>query len=109
MRFDKRFDAIVGRYVLQFIADPAAALAKLARHVRPGGLIVFHELDWDGARSAPSVPTYDLACGWANQTIERTFAQSRLGPQLASLFAKAGLPRATMQLEPRNGSWRVSY
>lgn len=98
MSFEKSFDAVVGRYVLQFVADPSAALAKLARHVRPSGLMVFHELDWDGARSAPRVPTYDLACVWAKQTIERT-ARSSLGPQLPSLFAKAGLPPATMQLE----------
>jgi ubiquinone/menaquinone biosynthesis C-methylase UbiE len=98
MTFDRPFDAVVGRYVLQFIADPALALAKLARHLRSGGLIVFHELDWAGARSAPPVAAYDLACRWIDRTIASS-ARSRLGPQLGSLFRKAGLPPATMRLQ----------
>ena len=42
MTFDKPFDAVVGRYVLQFIPDPSAAIARLSqppsswrRHVFP--------------------------------------------------------------------------
>ena len=108
MTFEKPFDAVVGRYVLQFMANPSAALARLSSLLRPGGLIVFHELDWDGARSAPSVPTYDRACGWANRTIELSFAQSRLGPRLASLFEKANLPPASMQLEAVIASGRAT-
>ena len=38
MSFDRPFDAIVGRYVLQFQPDPAAMLRKLAVHVKLGGL-----------------------------------------------------------------------
>jgi ubiquinone/menaquinone biosynthesis C-methylase UbiE len=64
MTFDQPFDAVVGRYVLQFMADPAASLARLAKHLRPGGVIVFHELDWSGARSMPTGPTFDLVCRW---------------------------------------------
>jgi trans-aconitate methyltransferase len=108
MSFERPFDAVVGRYVLQFMEDPSAALAKLAKRVRPGGVIAFHELDWAGARSAPSVPTYDRACGWASRTIELSFAQTRLGPRLASLFAKANLPPATMQLEAVVASGRAA-
>ena len=40
------FDAIVGRYVLMFQADASRLLRQLARHLRPGGVIVFHEPDW---------------------------------------------------------------
>ena len=98
MAFDQPFDGVVGRYVLQFMPDPAISLARLARHLRPGGVIVFHELDWSGARSTPPAPTFDLACRWIDRTIASS-AQSRLGPKLASLFRKAGLPPATMQLE----------
>jgi ubiquinone/menaquinone biosynthesis C-methylase UbiE len=99
MTFDQPFDVVVGRYVLQFMTDPAATLARLASHLRPGGVIVFHELDWSGARSMPTVPTYDLACRWVEDTIQRNFAEARLGPRLAPLFRKAGLPAATMQFE----------
>ena len=99
MPFDKPFDAVVGRYVLQFIPDPSAAIARLASHLRHGGLMFFHELDWDGARSSPPVPTYDRVCGWIMRTIEGGGAQIRLGAHLAHAFEKAGLPTPTLRLE----------
>jgi SAM-dependent methyltransferase len=99
MIFDKPFDAVVGRYVLQFMPDPSAAIARLSSHLRPGGVMFFHELDWDGARSSPSVPTYDRVCDWIMRTIEAGGAQTRLGASLASLFERAGLSRPTLRLE----------
>jgi SAM-dependent methyltransferase len=99
LNFDEPFDAIVGRYVLQFIPDPAQSLRRIVRHLRPGGAVVFHELDWDGARSSPSSPTYDQVCGWLSRTIEGAGAQVRLGARLASLFEDAGLPSPTLRLE----------
>ena len=64
MTFEESFDAVVGRYVLLFQADAAHMLRQLARHVRPGDLIVFHEPDWSAVRSFPPVPTYDRCCRW---------------------------------------------
>ena len=104
MTFDKPFDAVVGRYVLQFIPDPSAAVARLAGHLRPGGIMIFHEIDWDGARSSPSVPTYDRVCGWITQTLERGGAQTRLGARLGSVFERAGLAAPALQLESVIGS-----
>jgi 2-polyprenyl-3-methyl-5-hydroxy-6-metoxy-1,4-benzoquinol methylase len=99
MMFDKPFDAVVGRYVLQFIRNPSAAIARLANHLRRGGIMFFHELDWDGARSSPPAPTYDLVCGWIMRTIEGGGAQIHLGAHLASAFEGAGLPAPTLRLE----------
>src|SRR4030095_3476788 len=54
--FDRQFDAIVGRLVLMYYPDPVEAIRKLIRHVRPGGLIVFQEVDLANARSLPVAP-----------------------------------------------------
>jgi ubiquinone/menaquinone biosynthesis C-methylase UbiE len=43
MTFEQPFDAIVGRYVLWCQADLGAMLRGLAAHIRPGGVMVFHE------------------------------------------------------------------
>ena len=99
MNFDKPFDAVVGRYVLQFVPDPSTAIARLSSHLRPGGVMFFHELDWDGARSSPLAPTYHRVCGWIMSTIEASGAQIRLGAKLPSVFERAGLSRPTLRLE----------
>lgn len=79
--------------------DPARSLRRIVRNLRPGGVVVFHELDWDGARSSPPSPTYDQVCRWLSLTIEAAGAQVRLGSRLASLFSDAGLPWPTLRLE----------
>jgi SAM-dependent methyltransferase len=99
MVFDQPFDALIGRYVLQFQADPARALRTVAGHVRPGGAVVFHELDWSGAWSAPPSPTYDRLCGWAVQTLKLSGAETQMGLKLFSTFVSAGLPPPLMRLE----------
>ncbi len=99
MTFEQPFDAIVGRYVLQFQKDPAAMLAKLARQVRPGGVIVFQETDSDARRSFPSAPIYDQCCRWIVQTLRASGADSQMGIKLHAAFIGAGLPAPTMRFQ----------
>jgi SAM-dependent methyltransferase len=104
MMFESPFDAVVGRYVLQFQADPTAMLAKLVGHLQPGGLVVFHELDWSGARSFPSAPIFDDCRNWMSETIRLSGAEIHMGTKLHSTFVAAGLPAPTMRLEALIGS-----
>ena len=99
MTFDKPFDAVVGRYVLQFMPDPSGAVARLSNHLHRDGIIFFHELDWTGARSSPLAPTYESVLGWIMRTIEGDGAQIRLGARLGSVFERAGLSGPTLRLE----------
>ena len=43
MVFEGSFDFVVGRFVLHHQADPSGMLRGLAKHLRPGGVILFHE------------------------------------------------------------------
>ncbi|UQX86989.1 methyltransferase domain-containing protein [Jatrophihabitans telluris] len=97
--FDEPFDAVVGRYVLQFQPDPAAMLAALASHAKPGAPIVFHELDWSGVRSVPSAPLYDRVCRWCVAAVEGSGASAHMGLGLAAAFTSAGLPEPVLRLE----------
>ena len=99
MVFDQPFDAVVGRYVLQFQTDPVFLLRSVVRHVRPGGSVVFHELDWGGIRSFPPAPLHDRCCAWAMETIRRSGAETNMGLKLHSTFVSAGLPEPEMRME----------
>jgi 2-polyprenyl-3-methyl-5-hydroxy-6-metoxy-1,4-benzoquinol methylase len=109
MVFDRRFDVVVGRYVLQFQDDPAGMLRRLALHVRPGGSIMFHEIDWDGVRSFPPLPTYDRCCRWIVDTVRSLGAETRMGVKLHAAFLAAGLPAPTMQLKAVVGGPRLDH
>lgn len=99
MKFAKPFDAVTGRYVLMFQPDPAATLRRLAAHVRPGGVLVFHEPDWLNVGSDPPAPTWDQCCEWIRETARRSGADDRMGVRLHSTFLKAGLPAPAMRCE----------
>jgi len=112
MPFDRLFDAVVGRYVLMYQPDPAATLRALATRLKIGGLIVFHELDWGGARSAPPAPTYDRCCRWVIDALRYGGAEPYMGIKLYSAFVQAALPPPVMYLEapiggPADPSGRV--
>jgi hypothetical protein len=99
MVFDRPFDAVVGRYVLQFQQHPASMLRSLAGHVRSDGLVAFHEIDWNGLASFPPIPTFDRCCRWGLDTLRLHGTETRMGSKLHSTFIEAGLSAPTMRLE----------
>jgi SAM-dependent methyltransferase len=101
--FDAQFDAIVGRYVLMFSPDPVAMLRGIAKHLRPGGIMSFHEADWMGAASVPPAPIYDSCFRCIAETFRRIGTNPNMGLGLHSAFIKAGLPAPTMAVSALAG------
>jgi SAM-dependent methyltransferase len=99
MEFDQRFDAVIGRYVLLFQANPAETLRKLARHLRPGGVMIFHEPDWVSARSTPPCPTYDRCVAWIRNTFQIAGTDSDMASKLYTAFISAGVPAPSMRMQ----------
>jgi SAM-dependent methyltransferase len=98
------FDAVIGRYVLQFQGEPGAMLRGLAEKLRPGGVVVFHELDWTGFRSYPRVEAWDHLCERIVEAVGNQVTSTRAGVELPSLFAQAGLPPPETRLVALTGS-----
>lgn len=97
--FDEPFDAVVGRYVLMYQPDPAAMVRRLVTHLRPGGVVMFHEPYRGGVRSFPPVPTYDRGWQLVDDTFKATGADSITGIKLHAIFVAAGLPAPAMRWE----------
>jgi SAM-dependent methyltransferase len=108
MAFDQRFDAAIGRYVLCFQPDPVSFVRSIAKLVRPGGIILFHEPDREQMRSFPPAPTYDRACQWVSETYRRTGVDARIGVKLYSTFRAAGLAGPTMRMHAVIGGANAS-
>jgi ubiquinone/menaquinone biosynthesis C-methylase UbiE len=97
MTFERPFDAVVGRYVLMFQTDPAIMLRKVRRHLRPGGVIAFHESHLTSAHSVPPASIYDRCNQWINETFKRLGTETQMGAKLYAAFVAAGLPAPTMR------------
>ena len=101
------FDAVVGRLVLMYMADPAAALKQLALRLCPGGIVAFEEVDFTFYRSSsrPDTPLMNKLAEWLLAVFERSGAHVAMGVDLHRTFVEAGLPEPVLHFEaPMGGS-----
>ena len=99
MAFERPFDAVVGRYVLIFNRDAASMLRRLAKQLKPAGLIVFHEPGMGIAQSNPRAELYDLCCHWAIEGFRLGGTQIDTAYKMHSIFVAADLPAPTMRMQ----------
>jgi 2-polyprenyl-3-methyl-5-hydroxy-6-metoxy-1,4-benzoquinol methylase len=86
------FDALVGRLILLYLPHPAEALQQLARLVRPGGLVIFQEMDMATGRSLPALPLFQRVGAWISTTFQRAGVDIEMGSRLFEIYRRAGLP-----------------
>jgi ubiquinone/menaquinone biosynthesis C-methylase UbiE len=97
------FDAVIGRLVLMYIADPVAAVRSAAARLRPGGLVCFQEVDATFDPCFPASPLWTRARAWLERTAGQAGVELRMGPRLFHTFSAAGLEEPEMRLEAAVG------
>ena len=105
LELPKDFDAVAGRLVLMYMADPADALKHLADHVRPGGIVAFQEVDFSPYTVAahPDTPLINNLIEWGRTVFERSGAHIDMGMELYKAFVDAGLPEPALHFEAPMG------
>lgn len=98
IRFGESYDALVGRFVLMYYPDPAEALRRLIRHIRPGGIVAFQDVCHSGIRSFPPVPLLERLFELTGKAQVLSGAEPQMGLKLYSTFIAAGLPPPTLQV-----------
>jgi ubiquinone/menaquinone biosynthesis C-methylase UbiE len=97
---DKPFDAVVGRFILQFLPDPVAALRSLSQLVRPGGVIAFHEPSWISILPlCAHLALWSACASLARESLQRSGGNTEMGLGLYHTFQQAGLPAPNLQME----------
>lgn len=94
---DAPFDAIVGRLILMYQAEPASVLGRLLKHLRPNGIVAFME-PWLSPPPGPESPIRTIVT-CITETLRRSGAHIDLGPKLHRVFTEAGLPHPKMRFE----------
>lgn len=92
------FDAVVGRLVLMYLADPADALRNAAARAQPGAVICMYEADFTYPWASEHTPLWRQVQGWVLDTLAKAGAEQRMGPSLFGAFYAAGLGEPQMLL-----------
>ena len=53
------YDIVYARFLLTHLPDPAAALHRMVKSTRPGGVVVVEDIDYSGAFSYPRCPALE--------------------------------------------------
>jgi SAM-dependent methyltransferase len=97
---DTLFDAVVGRFVLMYLADRAGVVRRVAQYVRPGGVVAFQEFQFEFTplASAP-VPVFEQFLSWGLAVFRRAGVETSMGLQLRQIFLDAGLSAPSLHMD----------
>lgn len=104
LSLEGEFDAVVGRLILMYMADPAAILASVARYLRPGGILASQEMDFTApSPSYPASPLWERLGGWWRAASSAAGAEQQMGLKLYGTYLAAGLPAPALRMDARVG------
>lgn len=85
------FDALVGRFILLYLPDPASTLRHLAHVLRSGAAITFFEPDFTvPSRVFPEMPDFERYGAWIQEALRRSGARTDMGMRLYATYRDAG-------------------
>jgi SAM-dependent methyltransferase len=94
------FDAAAGRFILQFLPDPIAALRSVSRLLRPDGIVAIQEVAWAPSRAANAhLPLWSACAAIVYDAIRRNGANPEMGLALHRVFVEAGLPEPQLKVD----------
>jgi ribosomal protein S18 acetylase RimI-like enzyme/SAM-dependent methyltransferase len=95
------FDAVVGRWILMYLDDPADLLRHALAHLHAGGVVAFIESQdltkpvW----TYPATPLHEELMGWMTPPPGALGPAVDMGLRLPRTFTDAGLPIPQLRLE----------
>ncbi len=87
----EKFDFVHARFLLTHLPDPAAALARMAAALKPGGVLVLQDIDMEGQFSWPASPAMDRYKDLYTRVARCRGGDPFIGRRLPALLAAAGL------------------
>lgn len=87
---DDKYDAVIGRFILLHLPDPAAMLRKVGAHLVDGGVIAFAEMDIGSAAAVPELDLFSQCMNWIVGLYRRVGVEPDMGSKLYATFRAAG-------------------
>lgn len=96
----ERFDAIVGRFILEYLPDPFDVVSRLCEQLRPGGVMAIQDASWGPFLALCSnLPLRSKCVQLVYETFQRSGAHMNMETVLFQAFQNAGLPAPSMRID----------
>jgi SAM-dependent methyltransferase len=92
----QQFDVVYARFLLTHLPDPAALLAAVRPHIRPGGLFIVEDIDFRGHFAEPECRALLRSVEFYTQAVKNRGADPNIGPRLPGLLRDAGFQDVQM-------------
>jgi ubiquinone/menaquinone biosynthesis C-methylase UbiE len=92
------YDVVFSRFLLQHLSQPVALLRRMWVAVRPGGVIIVEDADFDGWCYHPANEGFDFFLRTYREVIRRWGGDHATGRKLYAYFLDAGIPDAHVDL-----------
>lgn len=94
------FDAVVGRWILMYVPDPADLLRRAAALLRPGGIMAFQEMDLSRPpRTYPPTSLHERLARLMVPPAGGPGPDTTMGMKLYRTYLAAGLPAPRLRID----------
>jgi 2-polyprenyl-3-methyl-5-hydroxy-6-metoxy-1,4-benzoquinol methylase len=92
------FDVVYARFLLTHLEDPMNMVAAFYNHLRPGGLVIVEDIDFNGYFTWPDSAAFrrflDLYCA----VVRKRGGDPNIGPRLPFLLADGGFEKVDLNI-----------
>lgn len=92
------YDAVYARFVLQHLSQPVKMLRQMWKAIRPGGVVIVEDADFDGWVGYPPSSGLDFFLRSYAEVIRRSGGDHTLARKLYAYFMEAGIGRPDVQV-----------
>ena len=92
------YDAVYSRFLLQHLSQPVGLLRRMWAAVRPGGVLIVEDADFDGWCCYPPNEGFDFFVRTYSQVLQRRGGDHAVGRKLYACFLAAGIPGPQLSL-----------
>jgi ubiquinone/menaquinone biosynthesis C-methylase UbiE len=96
LELEDKFDAVIGRFILQYLPYRSELLARLKKNLSPGGVVIMQEVDNSASTEIPPSELFGKVRAWIASAFQATGSVHDMGAALPRAFLDAGLPRPQM-------------
>ena len=92
------YDVVYCRFLLQHLSQPVGLLRRMWAGVRPGGVLLVEDADFDGWCCHPPNDGFDFFVRTYGQLLQQRGGDHAMGRKLYACFRAAGIPRPQVAL-----------